>query len=330
MTRPFPSSSDGDWIPSYASILGWVVRHHRLLLVSALLGTAGGVVVAMLRPTYYMATTTWLISSGASGDLAQLRGLASQFGVSGALGAGKDEFPPELVAQLVRSPYILLPIVKESLFVEAADVPKGTLLDLLDAKPRGFTGASEGDRRAFDAVRRLAKLLTTGVDRKTRAITITARMRWPQVSTAVVQRLAIALDSVVFESSRQRARSERRAMAELIDQQQERLRGAEAALIAFVDRNRTYAQSPDLTFQYERLQRDVSLHQQVLTSLTQAREQAQVRETQIAPSLTIIEPPTPPVLPEPRRRAAIVLAGLLAGIGLGVARIRWSERLQVG
>ena len=99
---------------------------------------------------------------------------------------------------------------------------------------------------------------------------------------------------------------------------------AEARVAEFVRGNREYRISPELMFELDRLQRVVQLQQQVLVSLAQSREQALSREMPSAPSLTVVEPVVQPVLPEPRRRAIILMFSVFAGTLIGgvVAHLR--------
>lgn len=318
-----PDTED-EWVISFDAILGWAKAHRAALLAGSAFGLIVGVSVALLRPAYYRSSTTVLVSSGPSADLSQLRGLASQFGLAGALGARGEEFPPELVARLTKSSSLLLPIVREQFPESVRNAGGRTLIDLLKARARGGGEAPEDERLAFDAVRRLNRVIDVGVDRKTRAITLSVRSRWPDVSTTVALRLVAALDSVIFDFTRQRAAAERRAMEARIAPQERRLRDAEARTVEFLRGNRDYRLSPELSFEQDRLQREVQLQQQVLVSLFQSREQALAREMQSAPSLAVVEPVLTPVLPEPRRRTLILFVCVFVGTCAGgvVAQLR--------
>jgi uncharacterized protein involved in exopolysaccharide biosynthesis len=52
---------------------------------------------------------------------------------------------------------------------------------------------------------------------------------------------------------------------------------------AFLQANRQWANSPDLTFQHDRLERDIALRQQVYTTLVQSFEQARISEVRDTP-----------------------------------------------
>ena len=92
------------------------------------------------------------------------------------------------------------------------------------------------------------------------------------------------------------------------------LREAEDRLQGFLQRNRVIS-SPDLGFEHDRLQRQVTLRQQVYTSLVQNQEEARIREVRDTPVITVLENPRLPVVSEPRRS---VLKGILGGLAGGL------------
>jgi uncharacterized protein involved in exopolysaccharide biosynthesis len=85
-----------------------------------------------------------------------------------------------------------------------------------------------------------------------------------------------------------------------------------------MQRNRDYRNSPELSFQQDRLSRAVSMEQQVYNSLAEAYEQAKLEEVRDTPVLTVVEAPMPPVRPDSRGVIKKGLAGLLVGGVIGV------------
>jgi uncharacterized protein involved in exopolysaccharide biosynthesis len=103
------------------------------------------------------------------------------------------------------------------------------------------------------------------------------------------------------------------------------LRSAEDRLQDFLKSNRQFASSPDLTFERDRLQRYVALKQQVFTSLTQSYEDVRIREVRDIPVITLLESPSVPTLPEPRKRLFGLLVGILLGALIGSVSALASE-----
>jgi tyrosine-protein kinase Etk/Wzc len=75
-------------------------------------------------------------------------------------------------------------------------------------------------------------------------------------------------------------------------------------------------------FQQDRLRRDVTMRQQLYTSLAESYEHAKIDEVRDTPVITIVERPDLPVRPDPRGLIKWGLVSLLAGFLLG-AGLAW-------
>jgi hypothetical protein len=93
-----------------------------------------------------------------------------------------------------------------------------------------------------------------------------------------------------------------------------------------------FSAAPQLVLQEDRLRREVSLRQQVVSGLAQGLEQARLEESRNLPVITIVEAPVRPALPDSRR---LVLKALFAAIVSGTALLglvlagEWRRRLAV-
>ncbi len=94
---------------------------------------------------------------------------------------------------------------------------------------------------------------------------------------------------------------------------------AEDSLKAFLVENRQFANSPQLAFEHDRLQRQVVMRQELVTAMAQAYEQARIDEVRNLPVITVIDQPEPPALPDPRGRLLKLLLGVILGLMAGVA-----------
>jgi uncharacterized protein involved in exopolysaccharide biosynthesis len=113
------------------------------------------------------------------------------------------------------------------------------------------------------------------------------------------------------------AASERKFVDDRLSMAGSDLRAAEDRLESFLSSNRQYSSTSELAFQRDRLQRDVSFRQQLVTTLTQASEDARIREVRDTPVITIFEPPFVPSDAEPRGRVKRVLLGIIIGALVG-------------
>jgi uncharacterized protein involved in exopolysaccharide biosynthesis len=87
---------------------------------------------------------------------------------------------------------------------------------------------------------------------------------------------------------------------------------------AFLQANRRYEDSPELTFQRERLQREISRQQQVYTGLVQSFEQARIAEVRDTPVITVLQAPFFPPGPDDRSLLLALALGLVLGGMAGV------------
>ena len=79
--------------------------------------------------------------------------------------------------------------------------------------------------------------------------------------------------------------------------------------------------SPELTFERERLKRQVDFQEQLYSSLSEATQRARLSELRDIPVITVIDRPTPPARPDDRRLLLNLILGLVLGgiVGIGVA-----------
>ena len=154
-----------------------------------------------------------------------------------------------------------------------------------------------------------------------------ATTKWPSVSEWIVRRVVEELDRYNVLASQQRASEERRFVEARLQAQRQLVANAEDRLSAFLQTNRQFQNSPELTFLYERLHREVSLQQQVLVNLSQANEDARIREVRDVRTTTIIDAPHRPTTPDRRGRVKRALLGLIAGTFIGAALVLLSELL---
>ncbi len=128
------------------------------------------------------------------------------------------------------------------------------------------------------------------------------------------------------EASAQRVFIEKR----VADAQSE-LRQAEENLQSFLTLNREF-RSPSLQLEFDRLNRVVTMRQQLYTSLAQAYETAKIEEVRDLPVITVIEPPELPIEPTAhggtRRTLLGLLIGGLAGVLLAFARDRMATNRE--
>jgi uncharacterized protein involved in exopolysaccharide biosynthesis len=184
-------------------------------------------------------------------------------------------------------------------------------------------------RRTIDALR--GDILTVQTSRETGVVTVEARTKWPDLSLQIARRLLDEIARFNLDTRQSQAAAERAFIEERVDSARNALTHAEASMQAFLQANRQWENSPDLSFQYDRLERDISLRQQVYTTLVQSFEQARIAEVRDTPVITVLQAPFLPAR-DSRRVALMGAVGLVLGgiAGLVLAFVIEAVRRPVG
>jgi uncharacterized protein involved in exopolysaccharide biosynthesis len=268
-------------------VIRMLLRHPRLLTGVPVLCAALAVALTLLTREYTVTSRFMPKTAQMPGGAARLAGLASQFGVSVPVG-GEGE-TPDFYAQLLRSSDILGPALTSTYrFADAeaeGKVVQGTLLDLLEIE-----GDTEAERLRA-GVEALRGRIASSADLKTNLVSLTVTAPSAELAVAVNRRLLELVQEFNAERRQSQASLERKFVQERVAEAEGELRRAERALGGFIDSNRAYSESPQRTVEFQRLQREVALRQQVHTSLAQAYETARIEEIRDMPVVTLVERP---------------------------------------
>jgi len=238
-----------------------------------------------------------------------LSGLAARFGVPvpGAETSGSVDF----YAQLLESRELMVEVVSSPYRVfigpAATDSMTGDLTEVLGIR---------GDTREERVRRGLAVLkerVAVSVDIRSGLVALRTAAPWGNLAELINRRMLDLVGQFDLQKRRSQARAEREFVERRSEEAQRDLVLAERELEAFLERNRSYHESPRLTFEAAGLERRVEMRQQLYSMLAQAYEQAKVAEVRDTPVITIISRPEGSA----RRDSRLVLNALL-GLFLGV------------
>jgi len=288
-------------------LLALLASRWRLLVAWPLLVGLSAVAFSLLLPRRYTVESRFVPESG-GGSVARLAGLAAQFGV--AVPGSENSESIDFYAELLESRDLLRSLALSQFAVpvaNGADTLRGDLVQLLEAK--GDTRAA----REQNSVAQLGDLITARADPSANMVTLTTSAPWPALAVQINARLLELLAEFNVERRQSRAAAERQFLEARVQEAQRELLAAEGALERFLSENRRYGESPQLTFEYGRLQRQVELRQEVYTSLTQGYEHARVDEVRNTPVITVIDHPRGPA----KQTAPNLLVNGLLGVVLG-------------
>lgn len=271
-------------------------------------GAALGLAKGLTSTRMYMSAATF-IPQGAEAGASGLALAASQFGIRVPSSGGT--WGPPIYLELLRSHALLQPIALDTMVVAEEGGRRVALMDLLKVK------APTPARQIDLAIRALRGIVRATEDKKLGAVRLSVTSRWPSVSLALAERLVRSVNQFNLETRKSQAVAERQFVEVQSEEAERALREAEDRLQTFSQRNRAFTSSPELIFEHDRLQREVTLRQQVYTTLLQSREEARIREVRDTPVITVLENPRLPVEGEARESLQKGVFGGVVGVILG-------------
>lgn len=295
------------WLFAFANLL---LSHRRAMLVGMAGGLLFAVINAAIKPAAFVSTVSFMPQGSQDVQRTGLAALAGQFGVG--LGGSSGAQSPKFYTNLFLSYDFLAPIARESLTVAEQRNARKSLAELYDIKEQSPAVREEA------VVAALTGLISSLVDDKTGTVTFSVTTKWPSVSRTIADRVVARVNDYNLHVRQSQAAAERRFTSERLAIAKDSLTAAENRLKSFLESNRNWTGSPDLTFTHGRLSRATAAAEQLTFSLNQSNEEARIREVRDTPVITVIEPARLPFLPQRRRLISRGILGLMSG-GLIVA-----------
>jgi uncharacterized protein involved in exopolysaccharide biosynthesis len=310
---------------SLIEVASFVVRRRRVIVLSVLVCVLLTLPIALTTQLEYRASASFLPHGGEQGGLAGAAGLAAQFGFS-VPGSGGSERSPDFYQELLKSREILDGLVRDG--VRVVTPTHDTTVNLAEHfEIEGGTAAERGELTR----RHLVDVVEVSIGRETGIVSLGVRTDDAALSAAIAWALLDLISAFDLETRQSEASAERIFAEERLRQLQVELATVEDSLRVFLDENRQFGNSSQLTFQHDRLQRKVGMRQEVVTAMAQAYEQARIDEVRNTPVVTVIDEPEVPALPEPRGRLLKLVLGAILGtmVGFGIAFVvEYGERAE--
>lgn len=277
-------------------------RYAGVLLGIPFLLAAAAAAISMTSARTYTGFASFVPQAASGGGGAV--GLAAQLGVN--LGGGNAGHSPEFYARLVRSREILARVAEQPIpGPDGSNLPAGAL-----AAAYGVEEPDPEERR-----RQLLEVLQASVTSEAEPLTGLVEVELVAPTEPLAELLALrivdAVNAFNQEQRKSQASAEREFAGARLQEAQAELAGTESRLEAFLRSNPQYSNAPELTLQFERLQRQLGLQQQVVVTLTQLYEQARIEQIRNTPVITVIENPIGSAKPNSR---GTVLNALVTGV----------------
>lgn len=295
--------------PSVLELLNVLLRRRRLLIVLPITLAVLAVLFGFLSDRTFSSVGSFTPQEE-GGQVSRLGGLAAQFGVNlSGLSSGQS---PQFYADILHSTHMLGQVVDTSYQAGGVDPRERTLVKLYEIE------AESPELRRDAAIERLRNHVAVTTIEETGVVRFTVTTPWAAVSHQVAERLIELVQQFNVDRRQTQAAAERDFLAGRVEAARQDLLAAEQRLETFLENNRRYDGSPPLQFEHDRLQRRVSLQQQVYSSLVQSYEDAKIQAVRNTPVITVVEPPRRPVKPDSRMLAIRGVLGLMLGVMLAV------------
>ena len=317
-------SREGAAPPEEISLLELVnvlLRHRRKVVGAPVVVAAAVVALTLLSaPTYTSRASFTPQASEGGGQLARLSGVASQFGVD--VPAGQAGQSPQFYADLLTSPRILRSTVRTEYSVdEDGNTVTGDLVEHFEIEAETRELALE------KAARTLEEKVSVSADPETGLVELSVATGAPDLSHRIGDRMVELVNQFNLEVRQSQAGAQAEFVGNRLERARRELRAAEDSLERFLERNRSFQNSPTLRFEHQRLQRQVDLKQQVYSSLATRYEEAQINRVRDTPVITVVSPPERPAAPDPRRLPLRGVLGLMLG---GMVGVFWAFGAEMG
>ena len=304
---------------SLLTLVSTGLTHRVTILRSAIAVCAAVTLVGVLLPRWYTASASFVPQARRNPSNLSA-GLAAQLGINLPQDPAQS---PAFYIDFLKSRPILGAVVESTYAFVAGGVPiRGTLIDLYKIREKTDILSRE------EAIDELEQVVFARMNPRSGVVTVEVRSRYADLSAQICRRLLELLNAFNLETRQSQAAAERRFIEGRLQEVRQELRRAEDGLQKFLLQNRDYRNSPELTFQQDRLAREVTMQQQLFTGLSQSYEQARIEEVRDTPVITVLDAPRVPGRPDRRGlRTRGVLALLVGGV-LGLLVASWKEYMH--
>jgi uncharacterized protein involved in exopolysaccharide biosynthesis len=308
--RPAQDAPSEDW--ELVKVL--VARWRTLIVMPVICGVIAGLITFLIPPTYTSVTT--FVTAGQR-DLTSSLGNFANFATQ--LGVGIPSNPttsPQFYGDVLRSREVMAEVLNTRMADPRSNrsADSVSLVDLY-AKQKGTPA-----RRADDAITTLTHESSVSVNPRTNIIELRVSSRYPTTAAFAARQFVAALNRFNLETRQSEARRRRVFVGDRLKEAQDSLARAERVQQDFLLTNRGDLRgAPTLEAQYERIQRQIQIYQDLYTNFRREFETARVDEVNDTPVITIIDTAAVPLKTSAPHRSLTAIAGAMLGILIAIA-----------
>jgi len=282
--------------------LAGLKRPLQIGLVAAVLAAAA----SLLMPNYYRSELRILPVDSKSSGLGGLAAAAAAFGVAAP---GGDSADANFV-DILQSRWMAERLLKTEFTFTARSSR------LASEKPFHETLLAYLHTENQDqAAAQVRQILSVNKDLKSKVITLSAETTSPMLSQQILEKAAALLEEFVQQKGRTRGGAKAAFAEARLKESRLEMVEAETAFRRFLEGNRNYQTSgdPSVRIVGSRLEAELKLRQQLVTTLAMNREQALMEEKNDVPILNVLDPANLPInKSRPARSSYVFLAFFLA------------------
>jgi len=287
------NSDEIDLIQVFLKI--WRFRRFVILFTAGVAILA--VVYALMAQPQYEATVK-LYKESSEGQSGRIQSLASQFGFGGAVSGGTQFSIDDLLSSRNINKRIIYKEWDTEKFEEPVNLIKFWEIEG-ETKEEKFVKAMKG----------LKDRISTSINEETALITIKVLMEEAQLAADIGNYITEIISEYVQQDRQTNTRQNLKYIEKRLDTVERELKNAEEALKRFRERNRVIAESPGLQMEMSRLQRQVTIKQQVYLTLQKEREMTEIELVKETPVINVLdEAVKPEERAKPKRKLIVIVA----------------------
>lgn len=309
-SQPLDSIESATDYPGMQPVLSILHKELRTIGIVTAFITGCSLLYAVRAPSIYLATSKIVVQGNAQAKnsmslLAQVAG----FPMPSIGGTEVSRYFPDIL----EDDDFLLEIMENKWFLRGDSL---TLEDYWKLSP----DTSKPDWKYRFEKEKLGRLKKGAIKLKqseTGLLVLSTQFDDPQLAYQVNNFVVEQLDRYLLGKMRFSARQSRLFVEQRLKEAENQLKESEIQLTEFMEKNQGVS-SPKLLLTMKRLQREITINQEIFLELKKQYEMARIEENKSQPLLDVISRPNVPIYKHKPNRKQIVAAGLFVGLFIGI------------